>query len=155
MRAGSGCSGRVPSHLAEAVPYILRLCVAALLLAVLLLALRAWILHRFQFTAWPTDNAGLALVKLFVAGSYDAGFAAGVTAGFLLLLLLFRRKREAARLIYGCFLIVGVIRAAAALHTPVYLRFSVIHSTIVGSITPISCAALTPMKQSGRRCNRT
>lgn len=69
-----------------------------------LLVPRGWILHRSDFAHWPTRNPIRDFLKLCVAGSHDAGFVAGLAAGFLVLLILFRRKGQRGRLVYGSFL---------------------------------------------------
>jgi lipoteichoic acid synthase len=103
-----------------AIPWGVRLSVAALTLACVLLAPRGWILYKSQFTDWPTMNLVLDLLNLCTAGSHDAGFVAGLAAGFLVLLTFFRRRESAGRSIYGAFLVVAVAcLVAAVMHTRV------------------------------------
>jgi phosphoglycerol transferase MdoB-like AlkP superfamily enzyme len=103
-----------------AVPWGVRLSVAALVLQCALLAPRGWILYNSQFTDWPTRNPALDLLKLCAAGSHDAGFVAGLASAFLLLLVLCRRNGSASRFIYGSFVIVtAACLVVAVAHTRV------------------------------------
>jgi lipoteichoic acid synthase len=72
-----------------------------------LLGPRGWILYKVQFTAWPTKNPLLNVLKLAAAGSDDAGFTAGLIAVFLILLIVSRRKPAAGPFLYGLFLAVA------------------------------------------------
>jgi hypothetical protein len=54
-------------------------------------------------------------MALCTAGSHDAGFVAGLATGFLVLLVLYRRKESAGRSIYGAFLVVTATRVSSLL----------------------------------------
>ena len=107
-------------RVAGAIPWRVRLSVAALTLGCALLVPRGWILYKSQFTAWPKMNPALDLLKLCTAGSHDAGFVAGLAMGFLVLLTLLRRKESAGRSIYRAFLVVtATCLVIAVVHTRV------------------------------------
>jgi lipoteichoic acid synthase len=106
--------------LAGWIPWGIRLCVAAAVLVCALLVPRGWILYQSRFADWPTRNAILDFLKLCAAGSHDAGFVAGLATGFLILLILSRRKGKAGRSIYCSFLFVtSLCLAVAVMHTRV------------------------------------
>ncbi len=105
---------------ADAIPWGVRLSVAAVVLGCALLAPRGWILYKSQFTDWPTMKPALDLLKLCTAGSYDAGFVAGISTGFLVLLIVFRQRRSVGLPIYGSFLILTAgCLVVAVIHTRV------------------------------------
>ena len=70
---------------------------------------RSWILHRSEFTHWPAMDPIRDFLKLCVAGSHDAGFVAGLATGFLVVLILFRRKEQPGRIIYASFLLANTL----------------------------------------------
>ncbi len=109
------------SLVVQGLPFGIRTAVAALVLALVLLAPRALILHRSDFTRWPTYNPVVDLIKLGIAGGHDAAFAAGLSAAFLIALaVLPGRRRTAARWVYIAFLFLATISVVlAAVHTRV------------------------------------
>lgn len=100
---------------AQELPFGARLAVAAVVLALTLLAPRAVILRSSEFTQWPTYNPVFDLLKLGIAGGYDAGFAAGLAAVSLIVVAVFWGHRAAAaRWVYAAFLFLATISVLLA-----------------------------------------
>jgi lipoteichoic acid synthase len=88
---------------------VLQFSFAAATFAVVLVGPRAWILHQLQFTPWPGKNPAVAVLKLAIAASDDAGLTAGLAAAFLLLLIMFQKRPSTIRVIYRSFVVLASI----------------------------------------------
>ena len=88
---------------------LLQFSFAAATFAFGLVGSHAWILHKLQFTPWPGKTPAVAVLKLAVAGSDDAGLAAGLSGAFLFLLILFQKRPLTIQLIYRTFVLLASI----------------------------------------------
>lgn len=93
----------------------LRTVVAAGVLAVALLAPRAYILQKSGFGEWPSRRPIIDFARLCFSGTYDTAFAIGLAVIFLAILMPLRRQKAAGMVIYRVFLLVATLCLLAGL----------------------------------------